>query len=76
MFSRRLGRLPWYGCTRVTATAHKLARVVYHVLSTREAYNESIFIQFDQVAAERAEARLRNQAAKLGFQITLIDSVA
>ena len=27
----------------ITATAHKLARIVYHLLSTREAYNESVF---------------------------------
>lgn len=27
----------------ITATAHKLARIVYHLLSTREAYDESVF---------------------------------
>jgi hypothetical protein len=28
----------------ITASAHKLARVVYHLLSTKEAYNEIVFI--------------------------------
>jgi hypothetical protein len=27
----------------VTATAHKLARIVYHLLGTQEAYNETVF---------------------------------
>ena len=53
----------------VTATAHKLARIIYHLLSTREPYNESLFLRFDEAAAQRAETRLRKQAAKLGFQI-------
>jgi transposase len=53
----------------VTATAHKLPRILYHVLRTREAYTESVFLRHDQEAVKRAEDRLRKQAAKLGFQI-------
>jgi hypothetical protein len=32
----------------ITAAAHKLARIVYHLLSTREAYNESVFHRCDE----------------------------
>ena len=53
----------------VTATAHKLARILYHILRTKEAYNESVFLRHDMEAIKRAEDRLRKQAAKLGFQI-------
>jgi transposase len=53
----------------VTATAHKLARIVFHLLTTKEEYNESVFIKHEKEAAARAEARLRKQAVKLGFQI-------
>ena len=53
----------------VTATAHKLARIVYHVLRTKESYNESVFLRHDHEAIKRAQDRLRKQAAKLGFQI-------
>jgi hypothetical protein len=53
----------------VTATAHKIARVLYHVLLTREPYAETIFHQHDQQAQHRAEMRLRKQAALLGFQL-------
>jgi transposase len=54
----------------VTATAHKLARIVYHMLTTKEPYCESVFIKYDEQAQLRAELRLRTQAAKLGFQLT------
>jgi transposase len=53
----------------ITATAHKLARIVYHLLSTREAYNESVFHKCEEEALKRAEMRLRRHAAHLGFRI-------
>jgi len=52
-----------------TATAHKLARIVYHMLSTREPYNEGVFHKCEEEALKRAELRLRKHAAQLGFQI-------
>jgi hypothetical protein len=45
-------------------------RVLYHVLRTKEAYNETVFLRHDQEAIKRAEHRLRKQGAKLGFQLT------
>ena len=62
--SRRLGKPQ-----AITATAHKLARIVFHLLSVREPYNESVFHQCDQDAQRRAEIRLRKHAAQLGFQV-------
>ena len=53
----------------ITATAHKIARVLYHVMRTKEPYTETIFHACDEQARERAEIRLRKQAARLGFQI-------
>jgi hypothetical protein len=53
----------------VTAVAHKLARILYHLLRTKEAYNESVFLRHDQEAIKRAKDRLRKQAAKLRFQL-------
>jgi transposase len=52
----------------ITATAHKLARIVYHLLSTREAYDESVFHQCEEEALKRAEIRLRRRAASLRFR--------
>jgi hypothetical protein len=53
----------------ITATAHKIARVLYHVLSTKEPYAETIFHRYDEQAQQRAEMRLRKHAAQLGFQL-------
>ena len=53
----------------ITAAAHKLARIVYHLLSTRQPYDESIFIEQEIRFRKRKEARLRAQARELGFQL-------
>ena len=54
----------------VTATAHKLARIIYHLLSTKEAFDEGVFHKCEEESLRRAELRLRKQAAQLGFQVT------
>jgi hypothetical protein len=58
------------GPEAVTATAHKLARIVYHMLSTKEPYSEDVLVRCDRLASKRAEVRLRKQAANLGYQLT------
>ena len=64
-------RMKWRlgGPEAVTATAHKLARIVYHLLATKQAYSEEVLIQCDRLANQRAEIRLRRQAANLGYQL-------
>jgi transposase len=62
--TRKLGRPQ-----AITATAHKLARIVYHLLGTKEAYNESVFHKSEADTIRRAEYRLRKQAAQLGFKV-------
>jgi transposase len=56
----------------ITATAHKLARIVYHLVTTGQAYDESVFLHEDQRQAQRQEKHLRKQARSLGFQLTAI----
>ena len=53
----------------ITATAHKIARVIYHVLRTKEPYAESVFHTYDEQTRKRAELRLKKHAARLGFQV-------
>lgn len=62
--TRRLGRPQ-----AITATAHKLARIIFHLLNSREAYNESVFQKCEGKTLKMAEVRLRKQASLLGFQI-------
>ena len=53
----------------ITATAHKLARIVYHLLTTREPYAESRVAQAEEVYRKRMESRLHAQARALGYQL-------
>jgi transposase len=53
----------------ITAAAHKLARIVYHLLTTRQPYDETVFATQDKATLARAEARVRAQAKELGFQL-------
>ena len=53
----------------ITATAHKLARIVYHLLTTGQAYNETIFQKEEHKQAQRYENRIRKQAKTLGFKL-------
>ena len=58
----------------ITATAHKLARILFHLLSTKEAYTESVFHKSEEETIRRAQYRLRKQAAQLGFQVILLEN--
>jgi transposase len=52
-----------------TATAHKLARIVYHLLTTGQPYDESVFAQEQERQRLRRERRLRKEAIALGFHL-------
>ena len=53
----------------ITATAHKLARIVYHMLKNRTSYVDLGEDYYEQQYRERAVRNLRRKAAKLGFQL-------
>jgi hypothetical protein len=48
---------------------HKLARLIYHMVSTRQSYDETICVQNEALNRQRLEARLRKQARDLGLEI-------
>ena len=58
----------------ITAAAHKLARIVFHMLSTREAYDEATLSKHERGFRARAEARLRAQAKSLGYSVVAVTS--
>jgi transposase len=58
----------------ITAVAHKLARIVYHLLTTRQPYDEAKLVVTTENYRLRQEASLRKRARALGFQITPIQS--
>ena len=59
----------------ITATAHKLARIIYHLLTRRQPYDESVFIEQEIRFRKRKESRLRAQARQLGFQLVPVEAV-
>lgn len=48
------------------------ARIVYHLLTTGQAYDKSVFLKEDQKQARRHEKRLHKQAKTLGFKLVPI----
>lgn len=53
----------------ITAAAHKLARIVFHLLTTQHPYDESAFAQQEIQNNQRMQTRLRQQAKSYGFQL-------
>ena len=58
----------------IGATAHKIARIVYHLLSHRTPYRDLPAAAYEQRAREREIAAVRKKAARLG--LTLVESPA
>ena len=53
-----------------TAVAHKLARMVYFMLTRGEAFVDQGQQRYEEQQRERSIAALRRRASALGFEIT------
>jgi transposase len=53
----------------ITATAHKLARIYYHLVTTKQGYDESVFAKNEEREAKRRIERLKREATALGFVV-------
>lgn len=53
----------------IVATAHKLARIVYHMLKNRVDYHDPGADYYNEQQKARAIKRLQKQASKLGFKV-------
>jgi len=53
----------------ITATAHKLARIIYRMLKHGEAYVRQGLEDYEQQAREQTLNRLRRAAATVGYQL-------
>ena len=56
----------------ITAAAHKLARILFHLIHTRQPYDESVFAAQEIQNNQRIQQRLHLQAKKYGYQIVEI----
>lgn len=59
----------------ITATAHKLSQIIYLLITTKTAYDESKFTQNTERNRMRAENQLRQKAARLGFSLVQVEAV-
>jgi hypothetical protein len=62
----RTERRPLHDCALGSAIRPGSERAVYHLLSTKEPYSESVFHRCEEETLRRAELRLRRQAAQAG----------
>jgi hypothetical protein len=53
----------------MTATAHKLARIVYHMVTSQQPYDTTIFQKQEERRTLQKSLRLRTMARDLGFQL-------
>ena len=59
----------------MTATAHKLARIIFHMITTKQPYDATIFQKQEERRRHQKSARLHAQAKELGFQLIPINVV-
>ncbi len=68
-FYRRM-RAHLGGAQAIVATAHKLARIIYHLLKHRQPYHHVSAREYDQHQRNRYVKSLQRQAARLGYSLT------
>jgi hypothetical protein len=59
----------------ITAVAHKLARIIYHLITHQLEYDVTIFQTQERRAQERKRNRLLFQARELGLQLVPVQTV-
>jgi hypothetical protein len=57
----------------ITATAHKLARIVYHLMRYGEAYVKKTEEKYAQEVQERLEKQLKRRAKELGYELKKVE---
>ena len=55
----------------ITATAHKLARIIYFLIKNRKPFDETIFAEQERKHQERMKKRFINRAKSLGLQLVM-----
>ncbi len=53
----------------ITAMAHKLARILWHLLKFKEPFNPEVFAREEEKMKRKKLARLQNLAATLNYQL-------
>jgi hypothetical protein len=59
----------------MTATAHKLARIIFHMIATQQPNDATVFQKQEERRHHQKSARLQAQARELRFQLVPINVV-
>jgi transposase len=60
----------------ITAAAHKLARILFHRITTRQAYDESVFAIEEKRQHQRMESKLKRTAQQLGYALVPLAQIS
>ena len=58
----------------ITAAAHKLARIIFHLVTTRQEFDDARFAADQLRYVKRQESKLRAKAHALGFQLIPLEN--
>ena len=58
----------------ITATAHKLAKIVYHMLSTGKSYKDIGQEAYELRFKQRKLASLKRMASEMGFSLQALEA--
>jgi hypothetical protein len=75
-FYRRMKLSLGGGAEAITAAAHKLARIIYTLVTKRVEYDEGQFAKIEQRHREKQQQRLVRNARQLGYKLVPIDAAA
>ena len=64
----------WFTPEAVTATAHKLARIIYAMLKNQTEYRDPDEGYYEERARQRAIKNLERKAKKLGLKVVPLDA--
>lgn len=56
----------------ITTTAHRIARLIYHLVAKQTAYDDTLIFQLSPKGLARRRCSLEKQAEKLGFKLVAI----
>ena len=60
----------------ITAAAHKLARIIFHLITTRQEFDDSKFAADQARYQKRQESKLRAKAKSMGFELIPLQGAA
>jgi transposase len=59
----------------ITAVAHKLARIVYHLITRQQEYDATVFQELERRIQDRKRKRLCAQAREMGLRVVALEAV-